>query len=404
MEDMLMHMMGGVGFGDVLISIPDLKHGFVIKETSSSPAQGCVPDATLEFLTGGTGFMIHIFPDLMVENYYVLGIALSALHVVCSLDDFQPKDFPFRAYSEKGEKLDLWFIKHYAETFTDECISPTFGNRYCLPGDVAVLLVTSLNRIKLGHYNIANECQVNDFCFISGYPKRPDDIFYCSPQHSSIPNFRNVIKRAFNNFEGLVYSSGRVNNRNNEVIEIDCSTTNGMSGSPIVRNEEIIGIYVGGPPIIGQRELFQIYRKLNSELILDAFNQLKSLKLYHQYFSRNTFVILKTDFKQFLAVNAIMKKEPPHKSCLMFYKNFCKLNLDDTEIEVFNDKLKKELSSKIMHTIYSLVMNYKKPEEYTYNIGLSVSHDLFDDVRNTLKKASTNLNFSSIGNILNSLK
>ena len=275
MEDMLLpiHMMGGAGFGDVLISIPDSTHGFVIKETSPSPAQGCVLDATLEFSTGGTGFLIHLFHDLVVENQYILGIALSTLHVVCTLDDFQPKDFPLCAYSERGEELNLWLIKHYGENLTEECWSPTSGNRYCLPGDVAVLLVTSASPVKLGYYNIANECQVNDFCFISGYPKRTEDIFYCSPQHSKSPSFKNLIKRAFNNFTGLVYSSGQVINKNNEVIEIDCSTTNGMSGSPIVHNEEIIGIYVGGPPIICQRELFQI-KNLNSELITEAFNQL----------------------------------------------------------------------------------------------------------------------------------
>ena len=98
-------------------------------------------------------------------------------------------------------------------------------------------------------------------------------------------------------------------------------------------------------------------------------------------------MILKIDFQQSLSINAIKKKELPLKSCQKFYNKFCKLNLNDAEIEACYYKLKKKLCYRIMQTIYSLVMDYKNPEEYTYNIGLSVTHYLFDDVRNTLKKA-----------------
>jgi Trypsin-like peptidase domain len=407
MEDMLMpmHMMGGAGFGDVLIPISNPTQVFSIKETSPvPPAQGYVPDATIEFIMGGTGFIIHTFSGLVIENCYVLGIALTAFHVVCSLKTFEPKDFPLHARSETGKLLDLWLIKHYAQTFSDECISPTSRIRYCLPGDIAVLLITSPQPVALGKYNIADSLQINDDCFISGYPRQPDDITYCLPQYSQLPDLKNVVKKAFNNFNGLVYSSGKVLNMNENIIEIDCSTTNGMSGSPIIRNHELIGVYLGGPPVIGQRRLFELYRKVSVGMVSKAFKKLKLLKAYNEYFRFRHFTNLKQDFKNALAFEALLKKNDPEKYYAKVYKNYASKKLTTENLERLFEDSKNQLCARIMNEIYFLVSSYKNPGEYTFNIGLSVAHALFGDVRCTLSKLQSNPDVSSINNFINCLR
>lgn len=137
--------------------------------------------------------------------------------------------------------------------------------KYCLPGDLAILLV----EVKLGIANpyelaTANDIKLYAPCVISGYPCEPVNSNYCFPQLEGSDS--TLIKKAafsiFYGFNSKVYAKGRIESGRNRLIEISCSTTNGMSGSPIISEGKVIGVYVGGLHIPGQRECIKILQRL----------------------------------------------------------------------------------------------------------------------------------------------
>ena len=256
MEDMLypMHMKSS-GFGDVLLREVSLS-GVIIKNTTPIPCDGVILNTTVKFATGGTGFLISCANTLQVGAFQVLGLILTAANVVCDIITSQPRNSEFLVYLEDGTLVHAYFLKTYIKEFTKEMISGVTGMPYCLPGDVALLLLVSDRPRLVNFYNFANDILAGSQCFVSGYPVKPRSIEYCYPQGQNDSNLVTIVEGAFNKFNGIVHSQGSILSQNDELIDIACSTTNGMSGGPVIVNSEIIGVYVGGPPIIGQRELF----------------------------------------------------------------------------------------------------------------------------------------------------
>ena len=52
------------------------------------------------------------------------------------------------------------------------------------------------------------------------------------------------MNKAFHNFSHLVYTTGRIINCSQELIDVDCAGVNGMSGSPIMWENKLVGLYV----------------------------------------------------------------------------------------------------------------------------------------------------------------
>ena len=146
------------------------------------------------------------------------------------------------------------------------------GFEYFLPGDIALLLLFSNNQIDLNYYPISQDINLNESCFVSGYSKRPEDLLCCCPQLDIDDDYSIKIIEAFHDFDKLVYAEGKVKSCSNLIVDIECSTTNGMSGSPIVMNSKFIGVYVGGPPLPGQRFLQNLIEYTNR----DQFDMISS--------------------------------------------------------------------------------------------------------------------------------
>ena len=79
------------------------------------------------------------------------------------------------------------------------------------------------------------------------------------------------LNEAFHEFKCLVNSNGKVRVAGENLLELECSTTYGMSGSPVffINDENAIpiynsytlcGVYVGGPPLAGQCKIVEIVR------------------------------------------------------------------------------------------------------------------------------------------------
>ena len=105
---------------------------------------------------------------------------------------------------------------------------------------------------------------IGDECFVAGYPSGFfSNTLYNYPFTNNIDDAMLNLENIFKNSTGLICSPGQVK-WSGQIIEIACSTCKGMSGSPILQNNSIIGVFVGGPTLFGQRELFLAARYLTS--------------------------------------------------------------------------------------------------------------------------------------------
>lgn len=90
---------------------------------------------------------------------------------------------------------------------------------------------------NIKHYKLdkASNIKPGNSCIISGYPCKPLSMIYCILQLRALSD-ETKAKRIFHDFDKKVYAQGNVENFNSGIIEVSCSTINGMSGSPIVSN------------------------------------------------------------------------------------------------------------------------------------------------------------------------
>ena len=89
-----------------------------------------------------------------------------------------------------------------------------------------------------------------------------------------------------------MYSEGEIESCSNYLLDLTCSTTNGMSGAPVVANYVTIGIYLGGPPLPGQRLLFLFLKMLNENKILEVYTKRNEMLAYDSYYTLNLFLPL----------------------------------------------------------------------------------------------------------------
>lgn len=278
MEDMFfpLHMMNHSGFGDVAISAKT-SHGITFKQTSKYPPAD-FKNAIFKFQDEGTGFLISILEIQIDRVSKKFGLLLTAAHVVIDIATGKPKKNEFLC-ELNGRLETAFFLKEFLNSGTDEHLSNTTMFPYCLPGDVAVLLITLENCNASMFYEPIKESSLATGmkCYIPGFPAMPPNPKYCIPNlNQTNDELANIISVIFNNFSGIAFSHGSVIDENGTILEIDCSTTCGMSGSPIVSHGKYIGVYVGGPALPGQKELIDIIKTTGANQYTKAFQILKS--------------------------------------------------------------------------------------------------------------------------------
>ena len=275
MDEMFFPMhMNGCGGGDVLLTERSNSGLLLTKNPSIEPCSGAIQHSLIEFSGGGTGFILATHRNLKIGSFYILGLAITAAHVVCNRKTYKPTNECFTVTLENDfNGCKAYFIKSYLEDYPQPLVSKAMGFEYFLPGDIALLLLYSDHQIDLNYYPISQDINLNESCFVSGYPKRPENLIYCCPQLDTDDDYSTKIIEAFHGFNKLVYAEGKVKSCSNLIVDIECSTTNGMSGSPIVINSKFIGVYVGGPPLPGQRFLQTLIEYTNR----DQFEMISSI-------------------------------------------------------------------------------------------------------------------------------
>ena len=304
----------------------------------------------VKFGSEGSGFLVSTCQSLRIGSKFIPGLILTAAHVVCDVLTYQPTEDYFFVELENGELCYAFFLKSYLVDYPEELVSRTTGCEYCLPGDVAVLVLTSEDDLSLNSYDLyIGDRPTEGNCFVSGYPERSRYINYC-PQLRCDKESKKKIERAFHGFKKIVYAEGEIEFCNN-LIEVSCSTTNGMSGSPVVFGSKAIGVYVGGPPLPGQRLLFILEKMIEEDRIQEAYDKSKELLMYEASYPQNFFSEIIYDIEV----------------CCFASKNelTCKKSL---------------LNIKLDSKLYKCVTTYKDKEVFKTNTGISVFHPLFQDV------------------------
>ena len=305
----------------------------------------------VKFCTEGSGFLVSTRQSLRIGSKFIPGLILTAAHVVCDVLTYQPTEDYFFVELENGELCYAFFLKSYLVDYPEELVSRTTGCEYCLPGDVAVLVLTSEDDLSLNSYDLyIGDPPTEGNCFVSGYPKRPPAINYCCPQLTFDKESKKKIEKAFHGFKKIVYAEGEIEFCNN-LIEVSCSTTNGMSGSPVVFGSKAIGVYVGGPPLPGQRLLLILEKMIKEGKLQKAYNKRNNLLKFETFYT------------------------PKFFSKLIYHIKVCRF-ASKNELEEKKSLLTIKLDSKL----YKCVTTYKDKEVFKTNTGISVFHPLFQDV------------------------
>lgn len=331
----------------------------------------------------------------------VFGLILTAGHVIYNFRTSRLYEERTLCFLENGEVEEAHLIKHFIEEYPYELKSTITDAFYCLPGDCGIMLIQVNGEID--YYELSRHIEVNSDCIISGYPVRPNEINCCLPQLKGLSRREIELKacRIFCNFDRKVYSEGEIKSENNGIIELACSTANGMSGSPIISQGCVVGIYVGGPPVPGQREVMKILQNLNkNESISDAIRDLEILRNYDRFFTVGLFSRI-LDSQDISTIKLIIKAQSEVKLSEEEERNFAMIQSPEKTLV----NLVHEFSSGLCNLIYKAVSFFKHKGMFQANIGISTNHmALTQDVPEIQRRFSLINSCDTIEDLLNQLK
>jgi hypothetical protein len=295
-----------------------------------------------------------------------------------------------------------YFLREFTQdTITDHKCSST-GSLYCLPGDVGILLIELDNSNPPAYLEPANPDRIvkGESCYVPGFPVAPDNPRYCIPS-SAVPDveLESEIRKIFNDFVGIVYSHGKIVEQNNEIVEISCSTTSGMSGSPIISEGKYIGVYVGGPALPGQRELIDSISNAREGNYCEALKILKSLKKLKNFYQGNiffTFLGQNIELVKVFAKNDAGKPlKSRHRKILQNYQKNPDDKIEDEE----------DFYRSCLNLLYKLVRKFKDRDNYIANLGISYKNEIFRKVDDYVGKfqLAKNMDFSDIEDLIRHL-
>ena len=289
------HMQRNPTVGDVTFGDRESSGIHISKYTKLDPKFKIIKKHfVLEFKEGGTGFIVNALQNPIIikteqGKRHILGLILTAGHVVCDTITFKPIRKSFRCIVNDFE-ADAVFLRSFMQDYPEPMISESNGNAFVYPGDLALCLLVSAKKRKLQHIPIASHSEIlrGMSVIIAGYPKPPEDPLYCCPQlrGSTSKELLKEINKAFHNFESLVYSDEKIIGMTNCLLDINCAATNGMSGGPIFSAEtnKIVGIYVGGPPLPGQHQLYIVSQLIQQGQYAEALHRLNIIMIENSEF------------------------------------------------------------------------------------------------------------------------
>jgi hypothetical protein len=380
----------GVGFGDVLISKRiDSSNTLDFKQTELQPPPNINPNVVVKFLSGGTGFIIKkLDPPLKRDNLFIQGIIATAAHVIIDLtsNEYSKEKFQLKVMKKNFFAIP---IKSYASVYANFSPSEKSGYEYCLPYDVAILVLMTK---KIINFPVAeldlNGVSVGNCCTIAGYPVRPSSsIFYSCPIAEETE--LELIEKAFHNFKRLVFSQGNIVSMNDHLLDLSCSTTSGMSGSPTFNDQgKVCGIYVGGPPLPGQRQLYKaIYCYLKQDF-LRALCIVRSLEPLDRFYRIPIFSRLKKSFTDRVVPSMFTFEE------IQKFEESGSIDLPPNRIVDKKIHIKEySLIAECFLSIFKCVENFSYEGKLEFNVSVKLNNSILLDIEQHFQDISNgNLN------------
>jgi hypothetical protein len=75
------------------------------------PSQASLPSTVVKFVEGGTGFLVSVCDSINILKYKLLGLVITAAHVLCDYKIFDPKVRCFK------RKIQNNFVRHISLQF-----------------------------------------------------------------------------------------------------------------------------------------------------------------------------------------------------------------------------------------------------------------------------------------------
>ena len=359
----------GIGFTN--------KTGKKIEETS-------VPrNMIININNSGTGFIIQkLSHPIYIKNIGVYAIALfvTAAHVVVdvvSSNKHVPLHYPCKI-DGVNENLDSLFYKSYHKKYSDSAFGEN-GASYCVgEGDFALMILLTPNpSIQISQMNILSTfIELKNFdCLVAGYPSGFDynplyNYPYTNDEQTAIDN----LKEIFNDSKQIICTPGKIKWAES-IIEVTSSSSFGMSGSPVISENLIVGVFVGGPALKGQRELYKAAKALY-DYIKSYWDAFEGYLTFNDLYENNVGVILEhySEIFTLLGMDRPAILNAPQFAC----------NLDLT---------KRYLISRLINEISELVKTIKNKDEISHNSALPTYNSAF---KNLVEDANFFYDFFSV--------
>ena len=346
---------------------------FIDKQTKFPSAVNLPENLVLKLESGGTAFVFQRLPDpIEVEStgFYGVGFALSAAHVACNAHTYN-RLWKMKAceFEGKSQGLFLLYLSSFLKKFP-EVLSTKSGTPYCLPGNIGVFLILSpIKLIDLADVKVDYECNISPGtkCTVSGFPLFDGrSVKYAYPFENDPLKAFDRLSSVFHGGNRLVCSTGKVLNCG-QVLELSCTSMNGMSGSPALSGGKIVGVLVGGTALPGQYELIRSAQFAKMKYCADAWT---SYKRFLEY--KSLYLTPSTDFsEEILEIFALLflEENQPIPSDL---PNLDECNISRLKNEIVDPAL--FLSDFLCEKSCDLMFLWPKKDELSYNIAIPSSN------------------------------
>ena len=96
------------------------------------------------------------------KKKYILGLLLTASHILCNATTFEPTKKSFRCKIDRLINAEAIYLRNFKKEFTETLISQTNGNSFVYPGDLALCLVVSDRKKMLNDIPIADHTKITE--------------------------------------------------------------------------------------------------------------------------------------------------------------------------------------------------------------------------------------------------
>ena len=348
-------------------------------------------------LPSGTCFIIaKPKTEIKLRNKKVVGLALTNYHISYNLENRSKHTLNYVEFKIDNRAYYYQYQPMFElnSLLADVQRSHTTGMEYCLPNDVSVILLIDKacqDAAELEELEMYNEGDLMNIknVLVSGFPVQ-GDYNYILPGCEMIPDYKNKIIDGFHGYISQVISECTIQITDSGLAELQVSSTSGMSGSPLLvklgGKYKYVGIYCGGPPIEGQRDLMTMLDYLNKGENEKAKRQFELLPFDDEnlFFYCTEFIDLTRSFYKYMVLKNMM--EPT-----MFKEKFREdFNRMVYERNTFSEQhclaaALIELQVSVKKMLFATVKSYKERSKLSFNSGIAIGTEAFQIVKRAIE-------------------